>query len=595
MARTVTGALGVATLLCALATGTPGAGAHQQDGNLPGGTTISVDIQSPAAGSIVADSAAHPVTVEGTAAVGEGVADADTTLVSVIDLSGSTDVGGGCGGDANADGSANFILDCEVAALRALNQAAIAAGSIDEVGVVAFASSASIADVGPGAGTQPLTQPTADANSNSVVDVEEVLRSAYSDASGGNGGLRLFTNTPVGQFTSFPAAVQRACQLTQLASNSTVQVVMVSDGISGAGNAVSQLPCGPQVATFFTIAAGSASSCTTGGATNSLAAIAAATGGTCTRVADISELPDVLPDLIGSQLLALEISVDGLAPVPVAQVVPAPPLDGPASVTWSHDLDLAPGVHTVCVTASGSDFGGTGSATDCHEVSVATIGLSPATAVNDLSSDTSHTVTATVTAGADGGLPGVEVDFEVVTGPSAPVSGSGTTGSSGTAELTWTNPSQDLSGLGTDAVRACFTDSLGNELCADATKDWRDLTAPVASCAASVNPAGNAPKGAQPGGVTRSHGFFVLGAEDALDPEPEIAVRDLGSGHVFGPFASGTTLKWTQSGSGPAQKAMAGPGSAVLWHLTGTGDAEVTATDASGNTSAPVVCAVPSS
>ena len=94
--------------------------AHAADGNLPGGTSIGVTITSPANNSVVVPG---PVTVTGKASIGTGVAVVDTALTYVLDVSGSTqgNVSAGCGGDQNGDGNPATILDCEIAAAKALH------------------------------------------------------------------------------------------------------------------------------------------------------------------------------------------------------------------------------------------------------------------------------------------------------------------------------------------------------------------------------------------------------------------------------------------------------------------------------------------
>ena len=63
---------------------------------------------------------------------------------------------------------------------------------------------------------------------------------------------------------------------------------------------------------------------------------------------------------------------------------------------------------------------------------------------------------------------------------------------------------------------------------------------------------------------------------------------------VFGPFVNGTNIKYTQApGVTPSSGPIGGPGSAVLVHIQGQGDALVYAIDGSGNQSAPVSCLVP--
>src|SRR6185436_12371824 len=189
------------------------------DGALPGGTNISVDVVSPPDAS---DVNGPDVTVDGTASVGQGVPVPNTTLVYVIDVSGSTDQSGGCGGDQNGDGNADFILDCEVAAAKATNQSAITTGTVLDVGTVAFASSAVTGDVSPAAGDQALTGPdTDDPPSAAGPDIEEVLGSSFSDIGGGNGGFAQFTLENAGQLTNYEAAVAAATALASVGGGAT--------------------------------------------------------------------------------------------------------------------------------------------------------------------------------------------------------------------------------------------------------------------------------------------------------------------------------------------------------------------------------------
>jgi hypothetical protein len=119
-----------------------------------------------------------------------------------------------------------------------------------------------------------------------------------------------------------------------------------------------------------------------------------------------------------------------------------------------------------------------------------------------------------------------------------------------------------------------------------------DVTAPTVACGPGTNPHGKT----VPGG-SNEDGFFLLTAEDNVDPNPQIFVIDSGSGTIFGPYPSGTTIKYVQApGATPNAKAMGstnGQAGAVAVKITGTGDALVVAVDASGNVSAPAECLVP--
>ncbi len=115
---------------------------------------------------------------------------------------------------------------------------------------------------------------------------------------------------------------------------------------------------------------------------------------------------------------------------------------------------------------------------------------------------------------------------------------------------------------------------------------------PTASCVKGPNPSGkNIPpaKGGQ-----RPDGFYQLLAVDILDPDPKIFMNDTGSGMIFGPFANGTNIKYTQApGATPKIETIGGPNSTVVWHITGKGDAAVHAMNNAGINSTQVSCLVP--
>ena len=105
-----------------------------------------------------------------------------------------------------------------------------------------------------------------------------------------------------------------------------------------------------------------------------------------------------------------------------------------------------------------------------------------------------------------------------------------------------------------------------------------------ATCKETTNPHG---KNVPPAGYTTSpgtnprsgqnpDGFYILGTDTGRD---RIFVLDGGSGRVFGPFAVGTKIKYTQRPGGtPEAKKIGstnGQAGAVDWHIFGTGDAFV--------------------
>jgi hypothetical protein len=156
---------GLTGIVALLASSVP---ANAVNGNLPGGTSISVDITGPAENAVLPPG---PATFTGTASIGTGVAVKDTALTYVLDVSGST---------ASSCSSTN-VLGCEIIAGKNLNTDAAGPNTVvGHVGTVVFGSAAAPADVVPAAGDQLLTGPATDANTNRARDIDEVLNSAVN-------------------------------------------------------------------------------------------------------------------------------------------------------------------------------------------------------------------------------------------------------------------------------------------------------------------------------------------------------------------------------------------------------------------------------
>jgi hypothetical protein len=549
--------------------------------NLPNGAELTVSIDSPADGTeFLADGAPVPVPVSGTALIGLG--DPQATIVYVFDASGST---------GNAGGACGTILACEKTFFTGLNSAAASSGSVNQIGLAVFGADAVSADMTPAVGDGALSDPD-DGNTaiNSIVLT--------------NGGF----NYQVGQYTvkngnadgtNYAAALQQALAILGASSDPSKFLVFASDGLSNQGGlaafnaAVATLTGSGTVAN--SIAIGASASCA-GGTDGTLDAIAV-NGGQCFAVPDPNDLPDLIPNLIGSTLTKVEMTVGGGTPT-LLTTVRATPVAGPAMVTYSTmTAGLSPGSHQICVTAFGTDVSeGSADVQTCVTVEVFDLLLAPATATNELGSDNSHTVTATLQ-GPAGEVDGYLVSF-AVGGQNAGAAGvcnpaACTTNAAGQVTFTYSVPIAPSS-IGVDSITANVT--LANPTGATDTeqvaKTWRDTTPPVVTCRPTTNPSGNnvPPAGNNPSSGQNPDGFYVLLATDDVDPNPDITVSDTGSSFVAGPYASGTKIKLTQA-PGAKPNVKPGPG-AIDWHITLKGDAVVTATDGSGN-SARVSCLVP--
>jgi hypothetical protein len=107
----------------------------------------------------------------------------------------------------------------------------------------------------------------------------------------------------------------------------------------------------------------------------------------------------------------------------------------------------------------------------------------------------------------------------------------------------------------------------------------------VPQCEETVNPHGQTtpPAGSTtlpgPNGGQNEDGFYLIGSDVGTD----VFVVDLGSGTVFGPYPSGTVVKYTEAnGATPSAQKIGsdnGQAGAVEVHITGTGDMGVRTID----------------
>lgn len=350
----------------------------------------------------------------------------------------------------------------------------------------------------------------------------------------------------------------------------------------------------------FAIGSPSEVSCTgpTGQDLNTVAAKGGAGSG-CQQVTDPSTLGDEISAAVGSTLSSVEIDVDSggynaIPAVDLTGVLPMGPNFNNKSVDWSTEVtNLGPGFHDICVRASGSDAGGSGSVEECKTIQLLQLqsgapggGLE---ATNELGEDNEHTVSVVVA----GDVGGTDVTFEV-DGVNGPDGDTVQTDAGGNASFTFTSP-QDPSGLGDDTIEVSITIGDATQSL-EFTKHWVDTTPPVADCVPSVNPAGNEPSAPGKGGQGQNQdGFYVLEGTDDIWPaeELEMFVVDDGSGTVFGPYPVGTNIKYVEDDDAiPEAKAKNGK-KEVDYHIKGNGDALVVVVDGSGNESDAVACLVP--
>lgn len=142
-----------------------------------GDVPVSLTMTAPLPPRFVGDAA----TIEATALLAGAPPSGGAAVVLALDLSQSmvnhTVPEDACG-DANDDGLDDTWLDCQILGAEAVLQRMIALGNVDELAVVIFQEYASAVDLSPATGLQTFVSPDADANSNDVPDVIEVVRTA---------------------------------------------------------------------------------------------------------------------------------------------------------------------------------------------------------------------------------------------------------------------------------------------------------------------------------------------------------------------------------------------------------------------------------
>lgn len=376
---------------------------YADNGFLPGGTAVSITLDTPLDGAeFTAVEGKATIPVSGIASVGNGVSNADTSLIFLLDISGSTEETVGSSlfcpdknpidvdpGDPIPD--ENEIIDCEIGAAIALNEQAAALGTIDEVAVVVFAGDAVAADTTPDGAFTPFTAPLADQDGNGYADIAEVLQSIQvAFLFGQNSGFGLFQqrNTPDIVKTDYADALRRAEDVAATATNENVIIVMVSDGINNAGSDVSDvLPlsvAGKNISIqsfVFPDAYGFGGDCTIDwdgrGSLQDVADLqngaAAIANSDCHSVSDPATLPDVLPNIILPKITNLSLRLNNGADIPFSTSELSLPLpqDGPIDVAFATNLpDLPVGTYHICATMDGTDAGGNGRISDCATVTV---------------------------------------------------------------------------------------------------------------------------------------------------------------------------------------------------------------------------------
>ncbi|TVR37378.1 MAG: VWA domain-containing protein [Nitriliruptor sp.] len=347
------------TIALVAAAGTAALGA---DGSLPGGTSLSVDVDEPADGLTIEvedEDDTADVTVQGSASLAGTDATKNTTLIYVLDLSGSM-TSFNQRTDCTGDGNLEDALDCQALAVEFLNErASDPASPVGWTGVATYSTSGESHNVDRDPDRDQdrlLVPPDYDGDGNGTPDLVDVVNGF------GASGL-----------TNFEAGLRAALDILDESTTPVNRLVFISDGQANRGNITNVAGDfdGFGTTRIDTFAITSGSGCDAGSDPLEDVALMGTEPGTCTEVEDLADLNFVLGQVLSSELLELEGSVNGGDAQSISDVSPELPEEGPVTVDFSWDVKgLAVGQHELCVTATGVDGGGEGDVSGCVTVTV---------------------------------------------------------------------------------------------------------------------------------------------------------------------------------------------------------------------------------
>jgi hypothetical protein len=290
-------------------------------GTLENGSVLSANLLMPKKGTVynVQHGGTVDVDIAGTASVGLGMNGlANLHYTYVIDTSGSTDEGI-CGN--------RKVIDCEKDAVLALHGAIKSSGAAVDYGVVSF---------------------TEDGNNIEFPNGKFVT----TDSGNEDGDITNAIEALVaGGGTDFAAALDAALvSITESAASGEKRIVFVSDGEDRNPNAFEAAlqPLIDAGAVINSFAVGDSSTCDSG--QGELQRMADATGGECFEVADAADLEDVLLSTISSEIISLDITLNGNYLTRVEG-----PFDGPLSMDVDSTATFLPeGDYEACIEVIGA-------------------------------------------------------------------------------------------------------------------------------------------------------------------------------------------------------------------------------------------------
>jgi trimeric autotransporter adhesin len=388
------------------------------------------------------------------------------TYIFLIDTSASTIKYQGQCGKRGFTWEHNKVLDCEIAAVEEIQKAVLQSGNVDLEGLAWFGTTGGKIDQL----FAPWDQTPGKRDSLLVENARRLIAEGV---------------------TNYEEGVKQACELARspMNDNPNTVVIMVSDGKPNRGQSVKDLiqnNCANAI--FQNFAVTELADCNAidtdglgpGDAPDTLYQIGRYSGGSCTKVPDVTQLPFLLMSLEKTTWDGVKVFVNGIEDFQAGiNYKDSPGFQGPKETTYDATLNLGPGEWNVCLEATSSTSGIPERIESCTKINVVSLAsTAPNFSVSPTGESTASFDVNVVYLGPKTGcnpdLSGKKVTVKTCDGTKTLVTDTITDAS---GKVTVAYSYDDISHITTpDCLKSCITDAFQNVACTETIIEWEVST-----------------------------------------------------------------------------------------------------------------------
>jgi trimeric autotransporter adhesin len=356
----------------------------------------------------------------------------------------------------------NKVLDCEIAAVEEIQRAVLQSGNVDLEGLAWFGTT--------GGKINQLFAPWDQTVGKRDSLLIENVRRLVADG-----------------VTNYEEGVIQACELARspMNDNPNTVIIMVSDGKPNRGQSVKDLiqtNCANAI--FQNFAVTELADCNAidtdglgpGDAPDTLYQIGEYSGGSCTKVPDVTQLPFLLMNLEKTTWDGVRVLINGVEDLnAVITYKDSPGFQGPKETTYDVTFNLSPGEYEVCLEATSSTSGIPERLQKCTMINVVSLSssnenfsVSP-TGESTATFDTNIAYLGPKT-GCSSDLSGKKVTVKTCDGTQTLITDT-ITDTSGKVTIEYSY--DDISHTSTpDCLKSCMTDAANNVACTETIIEW---------------------------------------------------------------------------------------------------------------------------